>query len=127
MGRVKQIAKKYKKDLRIKATPAELRFKSFLDRYNFNYAFQQIIMKKGKRGFYIVDFAIKMNPKLFIEIDGSHHAIREQLDTERTENILNIKKYSDYRFMRFTNQEVYNGEAQKKIASLYPRQIAKYF
>lgn len=126
MGRVRQVAKIYKKDLRIKATPAEIRFKAFLDHYHFNYAFQQIIMKKQRKGFYIVDFAIKMNPKIFIELDGSHHAIQEQLDTERTENILNIKKYSDYKFMRFTNKEVYNGEAQNIIASIYPKQISKY-
>lgn len=123
---MKQRAKLYKQELRILATPAELLFKEFLENYKFNFAFQDICHYSKDKRFYILDFVIKMNPKTIIELDGSSHTGRQKIDQQRTDYILKHKKYSGFVLLRFTNKQVYNGQAQNYIVKLYPKQIAKY-
>src|SRR5437868_729179 len=121
----KHVAKNYRKELRGRATSAELLFKRFLDRCKFAYCFQEIIMRKGKRTFYIVDFFIKMKPRVLIEIDGSSHVGRNAEDRDRHEYILKTKKYRDCVFIRFTNRQVFSGAAQIQLGRMFPKQIAK--
>jgi very-short-patch-repair endonuclease len=98
-----RLGNKFSKQLVENATKAELKFKEFLDRYKFNYAFQKKL-RAGSR-LYIIDFVIPMNPKLVIEIDGPTHIGREAEDEERTRRILAQKKYAGYQLiLKYTKE-----------------------
>jgi len=99
---------KFREDLIVNATKAELKVKELLDSQKIEYEFQKIV--RTPRGF-IVDFYLPREDKraLIVEIDGGYHNHHKQQikDAKRQEKIeakIGI-------VMRFTNEEVFANPA----------------
>lgn len=94
----------YKKNLREKATKAELAFAQKLDENNIKYTFQKIYYNLKLS--VILDFYIKINnKKLAVEIDGDYHinSFQKQKDAYRDEWLLLNRKCPT---IRFTNKMI---------------------
>lgn len=123
---ISNLACKYKKDLKRNSTPAEKHFKKILKKYNICFKFQGIIYTP--KNFYLTDFLIFNKPKTIIEVDGNYHKDLKQVgyDNWRSREIKKTR-YKEFRIVRITNKEVFNGKAEQKIINLFPRQYRKYF
>ena len=99
--------------LRQNATPAELKFKSYLDGLNIKYYFQKGL-RCGNRA-RIVDFYVP-SASIAFEIDGPYHKEKYQKlsDDEREDEIM--AKYKSIVFIRFSNEDVMN--KPKKVKSI---------
>lgn len=99
--------KKFKKELRKNATPAEKFFKNVLKKYGLKFSFQKPFYRvDGLRC--IVDFiSWDDKPRVVIEIDGGYHNTKDQInkDEYRTNWLL---KHRNCVVVRFTNEEVLN-------------------
>lgn len=101
------------------ATPAELRFRGILTAFKIKHRFQEIVHVNDVQ-YYIMDFVVaKRKPHIIFEIDGGVHADQVEYDDQRTIRILRHKKYSGFRVVRFTNDQVFNGEAYREVCKLY--------
>lgn len=107
------LAKRYSKDLRKKATPAEKRFKELLRQCGIKCKFQRVI--HYSTSFYIIDFYIS-SLNLCVELDGGYHLAPEQQakDLER-DSLLNCQGYNT---IRFTNEEVFKMTRESLLKSL---------
>jgi very-short-patch-repair endonuclease len=101
------------------ATASELRFRSILTALKIKHRFQEIVHVNDQQ-YYIMDFVIaKRKPRIIFEIDGGVHADQVDYDDQRTIRILKHKKYAGFRVVRFTNDQVLNGEAYREVGRLY--------
>lgn len=91
--------------LKRKITPAELKFKSYLDELGIEYCFQKAITIRKLSGFRVVDFYIP-RAKLVFEIDGGYHNnINQEIkDAKRIDEI--HRRRPRLLFVRFSNNEV---------------------
>jgi len=105
--------------LKKKPTRAEMAFREILKNLEIHFGFQKLAYLPHR--YYILDFVIGQNPKLIVEIDGDSHINREKEDKQRENNILTHRKYRKYKFLRFTNEQVFNGEAEKVMCKKYNR------
>jgi len=103
--------------LKKKPTRAEMAFREILKNLEIQFGFQKLVYLPYR--YYIIDFVIGQNPKLIIEIDGDSHIGKEKEDKQRENNILTHRKYRKYKFLRFTNEQVFNGKAEKEICRIY--------
>ena len=118
--RLNTVVQSFAKDLRCKATDAEIRFKEILDKHEIRYSFQHPFQRGTKiyiLDFYLIDYAT------IVEIDGKyHHSIEQQkADAIRTAEILKKDRYC--RLIRFDNEEVLGDEQlllQKLAKKLVP-------
>ena len=101
------------------ATASEIRFRAILKGFNIQHKFQEVV-HVSKDHYYIMDFVVeKRKPRLIFEIDGSVHATQVEYDDMRTERILRHRKYVGFRVIRFSNDQVFSGEAYRAIGNLY--------
>ena len=116
-----ELANKRKDELKWKRpTKAETVFWDFLKKYDIPAKFQRIFYMGDT--FYIVDFEVLMKPRLLIELDGSVHNGRENYDDYRQNKLMGRKHFKrwQYSFLRFKNEEVFNGKAFQVMKELYP-------
>lgn len=116
---MKGIAKELNKELREKATDAELKFKNIAELKNLKLKFQyRIDIIKGHRikKFYFADFCDTKN-KMIFEIDGSYHntAMQQKKDLKRTRDLCKL----GYRIFRITNEEVFSGKTTNFLINAY--------
>ena len=99
----------YREALRKHPTPAEKRFRKYLqlvaDMAQFEFEFQVVYHNPDAKKYYIVDFVIPFH-KLVIEIDGPTHDKPEQKvnDSERDDAFLR----AGYKVLRVKNNQTYN-------------------
>lgn len=105
-----KVAREYIKELKEKATEAELKFAEIARKKHLNLEFQKRINIYDKNiitKFYIVDFCDVKN-KLVFEIDGEYHNTEEQkLKDARRTRLITKEGYSVF---RITNNEVFEGK-----------------
>jgi len=103
------------------ATLAEMEFMKVLDFYGIKYKFNAMVF--NEKGCFFVDFRVSIKPKTFFEIDGGYHNDRKEYDNWRENIILNKSSsgYKKYEFIRFTNEEVFDGTAEKIVAKRFSR------
>lgn len=120
MERMDELACSRKKELKRRPTLAEEKFKEILRKYKIPFSFQKIVYTPNM--FYIIDFRIAMKPRKIIEIDGSSHdnPIKDKI---REDCILKTRTYKKYKFVRITNEEVFNGKAVDILELIYPRKF----
>jgi len=123
MQRTDKVAVKRKNLLKRNPTKSETVFIAILKRYKIPYKFQAIIY--APFNFFIVDFLITMKPRKIIEIDGDYHLTNKPNDRKR-EQIISKTRYRKYKFVRITNEQVFNEEAEKILREIYPRKARKY-
>lgn len=113
------------KKLKENPTRAELLFKDILDKYGIKYKFNGMVF--NEKGCFFVDFKVSTKPKTFIEIDGGYHQNQVGYDKWR-ENIIRFNSsrgYKKYEFVRFTNEEVFNGTAENVVYNRFPKARVK--
>ena len=103
--------------MRRNPTPAEKAFAGILKRLKIPFKSQWVVMLPYR--YYIIDFVISRNPRRLVEIDGSSHDGREKYDTKRERDILYSGHFNGYEFIRFTNSQCFNGEAEKTLRDIY--------
>lgn len=102
-----------------RATPAEVKFQSILKGLNIQHSFQ-VVVHVSESQYYIMDFVVPhRKPHAIFEIDGGIHADQVEYDDRRTERILCHRKYRGFQVIRFTNEQVFNGEAYRAVQKLY--------
>lgn len=116
---MKGIAKELNKELKKRATVAELKFKEIASKKHLKLKFQyRIDIIKGHRikKFYFADFCDIKN-KVIFEIDGEYHNTKEQQkkDLKRTKDLCKL----GYRIFRITNEEVLNGKTTSFLINSY--------
>lgn len=115
------VAKKFVKDLKRRATPAEMKFMSIANAKGINLIFQYpvyICVNGVIEKFYIADFCDKEH-RIIIEVDGGYHYTPEQtiLDESRTE----VLKKHRYSVFRISNEDVFNGKSTAFLYEIYKR------
>ncbi|MBP7209588.1 MAG: DUF559 domain-containing protein [Paludibacteraceae bacterium] len=66
-----------------------------------------------------VDIVIPSS-RLFVELDGKQHEEMEETDKNREEEILSVKQYKRFKFLRITNKEIIKLMATKgKMGAFY--------
>lgn len=66
-----------------------------------------------------VDIVIPSS-RLFVELDGKQHEEMEEADKNREEEILSVKRYKRFKFLRITNKEIIKLMATKgKMGAFY--------
>ena len=102
------ILRKFSDDNKRKATPAEKKFKEFLNICGICYEFQKPIYVGGKG--YILDFSIHskaLNKNICVEIDGEYHYTTEQRKKDnKRDKILHEAGWS---VIRLSNHQVLDG------------------
>lgn len=93
------------------ATPAEVRFKMFLEREHIPHIFQHPLVMSGKRTA-VLDFYLPTS-RIVVELDGSVHGSDFAKAHDSTREALVLKYMKKARFIRFTNQQVFSGEAER--------------
>jgi len=120
MQRVSKTACLYKSKLKRNPTKAEIIFRQILKEHQIPFSFQRIIYTPNK--FFIVDFIIRMKPFKIIEIDGKYHQDNQEYDKMREAKISKTR-YRKYKFIRISNEEIFNGQALIILKSLYKRKF----
>lgn len=90
---------RFKAELKANATPAEIRFRMILKQLQLTHMFKFQYVAYG----YILDYYCPRY-RLGVEIDGSSHEGREQLDQARTDNLLKC----GISIIRFRNDQIFN-------------------
>lgn len=113
------IAKQLRKELKERATEAELKFRHIAELKKLRLQFQHkinIIKKRRIVKFYFADFCDTHN-KLIFEIDGEYHNTEEQKrkDFKRTKDL----KRKGYKIFRITNKEVMQGKTTNFLIHAY--------
>lgn len=106
-----------KKMLKRFPTPAEAAFKETLRGLKIPFGFQKVVFTSYR--YFILDFVIPMKPRLIVEIDGGVHSVQQAHDSMRTGLILQTKRYREYRLMRLSNEQVFNGDAYRIMKQCY--------
>lgn len=99
---------KFSDENKRKATPAEKKFKEFLDRCGICYEFQKPIYVEGNG--YILDFSIysnTLNKNICVEIDGEYHYTREQRKKDNKRD--KILREAGWSVIRLSNHMVLDG------------------
>ena len=115
-------AKGFVRNLRDKATDAELKFLNIAKAKKIKLEFQHkidIYDNDGRiRQFFIVDFCDIVN-KVVFEVDGDYHNTKEQKkkDWMRTKALNKL----GYRVFRISNSDVFSGKTTSLLYSAYPR------
>jgi very-short-patch-repair endonuclease len=113
-----------KRELRRRATPAEIRFAEVLRGAGVPFVSQAVIFTA--KGYFIADFRVSAGSyKLIVEIDGGYHKERGAYDEWRTEQILKTHTYRSFQLVRFTNEQVLSGEFVAEMKRLRPKPFAK--
>lgn len=120
MQKIEVIASAYRSKLKKKPTLAEIEFIKILKTYKIPFGFQKIIYTPTN--FFIIDFLIIMKPRRIIEIDGNYHLNNKDYDKERELKILKTR-YKKYKFLRITNDEVFNGKALEILQQTYKKKF----
>lgn len=114
------IAKEINKELKDRATPAEVKFKEIAKLKNLNLKFQyriNIYSKNGRiRKFYFADFCDTRH-RLIFEIDGEYHNTVEQAKKDKQRTRALIK--AGYKVFRITNTEVLAGKSTNFLYHAY--------
>lgn len=124
MQRMGDLACERKAALKKRATKAEEVFMALLRKYNIPFRFQRIVYTENR--FFILDFVSYAKPRTIFEIDGSVHDGREQEDRMRECLVLQTRVFSKFCFVRFTNEQVLNGDAEKALQERYPKIYRKW-
>jgi very-short-patch-repair endonuclease len=119
MKRVGDVALERKQNLKKSPTKAEILFRELTKHYQLGCSFQKLVFTKNR--YYILDFVTYMHPRTIFEIDGSSHNGKQDYDRQRERDVLATRVYRNHSFMRITNEQVFNGEAEKLILSRFPR------
>ncbi len=102
-----------KMQLRLNATPHELKVKSLLDRLGYRYRFQKGFLAGGVM--FIADFFLPKPRRLVIEIDGTSHTVKKQAIKDALRDAYFVER--GFRIVRITNTEV-NALTQQELAQL---------
>lgn len=94
------ISSKYQKELKSRATSAEIEMQKILKRAGIKFLFQKDFI------YYIVDFYLPKPKKICIEIDGGYHLTEEQIRYDNKKDAWLESR--GYRVVRFTNEQVFN-------------------
>ena len=113
------VAKEFNKELKERATEAELKFKEIAKLKKLNLRFQykiNIIAKRRIKRFYFADFCDTKN-KLIFEVDGEYHNTEEQQkkDKRRTKDFCKL----GYKIFRISNEDVLSGKTTMFLINAY--------
>lgn len=104
----------YLSELRRNPTKAEIIFGDYLYKRGVRFIFQKGFFTPFHR---IVDFYIPVR-KICIEVDGSSHLFKQDIDYRRDKWFI---KERGFTFIRIDNYEVYTGRFKDKIKCLFTK------
>lgn len=107
------------KELRERATTAELKFKHIAELKHLHLKFQyriNIYAKRRIKKFYFADFC-DIRYRLIFEVDGGYHSTPEQQrrDLKRTRDLVK----AGYKVFRITNEEIFEGKTTNFLINAY--------